>query len=79
MLLHGSEAWTITAVVLKRLKAMEVWCYREMMVKWRELSKKSWRAEKKDEHSQWKKRSTFREYIAEQNLLRTAVVGEMDG
>jgi len=86
VLLYGSESWTISAEMKKKLEAMEMWCYRRMLkVSWTEfVSNEKVLAKVREERqiltSITQRQLKFFGHIVRENSLEKLVMeGKIDG
>ena len=86
VLLYGSESWTISAEMKRKLEAMEMWCYRRMLkISWMEfVSNEKVLGQVKEEQQilvsiTLRQLKFFGHIVRENNLERLVLEGKIDG
>ena len=86
VLLYGSESWTISAEMKRKMEAMEMWCYRRMLkISWTEfVSNEKVLGQDKEEQQilvsiTQRQLKFFGHIVRENNLERLVLEGKIDG
>ena len=86
VLLYGSESWTISAEMKRKLEAMEMWCFRRMLkISWTEfVSNEKVLGQVKEEQQilvsiTQRQLKFFGHIVRENNLERLVLEGKIDG